>query len=449
MITTLVRHRVWQRYTSPMSRTRRLLVGAVSTVVGKGAVFLSSVASVPIMVRYLGAERFGIWMTISTAITTLLILDLGVASALVNFISEAYANDDPEYASTYSTTALATVCAVALLLAGVAIVVWPHLHWASLFHLTSPAEVPLVSHAWAAAVAVFLVGMPAGLALKILSGYQELRSANLFSAAGSLASLITIIVLVKLRADFVTLVASAFAALIGANLLCLLWLWLVHKPWLLPRRTHLNRQAARQMVTAGAGFFVLQISALLAFNSDNLIVTHYLGPAQVAAYSVAWRLAGFASIAQSVIAPAVWPAYAEAFARGDMPWVRRTFRRIMWTTMLVAVAFSALFAFTGRWIIRVWASSAAVPSETLMLLMCAWVIISTSMSNTSIILTGKGDTRLWAATSLLASALNIALSVFWVQRIGAAGVILGTIVSYLLVLVAPQIWQCYRLLRAS
>ena len=430
-----------------MSRTRRLLVGAVSTIVGKGAVFLASVASVPIMLRYLGAEQFGIWMTISTVVTTLLVLDLGIASALVNFISEAYAKDDREHASTYSTTAFATVCIVALLLGLVARIVWPHLHWASLFHLTTPAEIPLVSHAWAAAVAVFLVGMPAGLAIKILGGYQELRSANLFAAAGSLGSLVVIVVLVRLHAGFVLLVAGSFAALVGANLLCLLWLWLFHKPWLFPRISHFSPGAARQMMTAGTGFFVLQISALLAFNSDNLVVTHYLGPAQVASYSVAWRLAGFASIAQSVIAPAVWPAYAEAFARGDMPWVRQTFRRILWTTMLVASAFALLFAFAGRWIIRLWAGPAAVPSEPLMLLMCVWVLISTLMSNTSIILTGKGDTRLWAVTSLLSAALNIALSIFWVQRIGAAGVILGTIVSYLLVLVAPQIWQCFRLLQ--
>ncbi|WP_419807192.1 lipopolysaccharide biosynthesis protein [Terriglobus sp.] len=432
-----------------MSRTRRLLVGAASTVVGKGAVFLSTFASIPIMVRYLGAEQFGIWMTISTVVTTLLVLDLGIASALVNFISEAYAKDDREQASSYSSTAFGIMVALAFLLAGVARLIWPYLDWANLFHLTSPGEIPLVSHAWAAAVIVFLLGMPAGLAMKILGGYQELRSANLFTSAGSLSSLVLIVLLVRFHAGFVTLVAASSAALVGANVLCLLWLWFFHKPWLLPRVTHLSRSAAGRMVGAGGGFFVLQISALLAFNSDNLVVTHYLGPAQVASYSVAWRLAGFASIAQSVIAPAVWPAYSEAFARGDLPWVQRTFRRIMWTTMLTAFAFSLVFAFAGRWIIRLWASPAAVPTEHLMLLMCVWVLISTLMSNTSVILTGKGQTRLWAVTSLLAAALNLTLSIYWVQRIGAVGVVLGTVVSYLLLLVGPQIWQCSRLLKTQ
>ncbi len=421
-------------------------MGAAATVLGKGAVLLSSVASIPIMAQYLGAEQFGVWMTISTAVSMLLVLDLGIANALVNFVSEAYANDDREHASTYSTTAFAVMVVVACLFGALAYGLWPHIQWFSLLHLKSAAEVPIVSHAWAAAVAVFLFGMPAGLALKILGGYQELRSANLFTSAGSVSSLVLIFLLVKHHAGLTTLVAASFGALVGANLLCLLWLWYVHKPWLLPKVAHLSRSAAQRMLQSGGSFFVLQIAALLAFNSANLIVTHYLGPVEVASYSVAWRLTSFAAVGQSVITPALWPAYAEAFARSDIAWVRRTFYRTMWVTMLVAVAFCLLFGLAGRWIIARWASRAAVPSEHLLLLMCSWVLLNTLMNNTSVILVGKGQIQIQAWISIVAAVLNVVLSVHWVQRVGAAGAILGTIVSYLLVIVLPQFWQCYRLL---
>lgn len=430
-----------------LTRTRRLLVGAASTVFGKSAVLLSSLASVPIMARYLSTEQFGVWMTISTAVAMLLVLDLGIASALVNFVSEAYARDDREHASTYSTTAFGILLVLAAMFGAVAYGVWPHLQWMRLLHLKSAGEVPVVSHAWGAAVAVFLLGMPAGIALKILSGYQEVHSANIFTSAGSLLSLCLLFILVRLHASLPMLVAVSAGALVGANLLCLLWLWCVHKPWLLPKVTHLSRSAAQRMMQSGGGFFVLQIAALLAFNSDNLIVTHYLGPTEVASYSVAWRLASLAAVGQSIIAPALWPAYSEAFARNDMPWVRRTFYRTMWTTMLVALVFCVLFAFAGRWMIRLWASRAAVPTEHLLLLMCAWVLLNTAMNNTAVIMAGKGQIRLQAWASIAAAVLNVTFSIHWVQRMGAAGVILGTIVSYLLVLVLPQIWQCYRLLK--
>jgi hypothetical protein len=49
---------------------------------------------------------------------------------------------------------------------------------------------------------------------------------------------------------------------------------------------------------------------------------------------------------------------------------------------------------------------------------------------------------LWAQLSS-----NLVLTVYWVQRIGAVGVILGTIVSCLVVLAIPMTWQALRVFR--
>jgi O-antigen/teichoic acid export membrane protein len=425
------------------------LEGAVSALLSKGVVLLANVVSIPIAVRYLGAESFGVWMTISTTLAMLLVLDLGVANSLTNFVSEAYAREDREHAAVYATTALAVTAGFATALGALAWWIWPMLRWQELLRLSSASEASTVGRAVAVALSIFLIGLPAGLAAKILGGYQELRAANLFVAAGSILNLVSIIVVVRLHAGLVALVAASSAAIVGVNLACLLWIWCFHKPWLFPRWRHLQRGAARRMMQTGSEFFVLQLSGLVAFNSDNLVLTHYLGPAQVASYSVAWRLAGYAAIAQTLLSPALWPAFSEAFARGDLAWVRRTFRHTLWITMGSAFGAALLFALAGRSMIRIWASEAAVPSQTLMLLMCAWVLISTFMGNTATILMARGKTRAQAWCALGASAGNLALSVFWVQRIGASGVILATIVSFVIVLVVPQTWTCYRVLQGA
>lgn len=430
-------------------RTRRLLEAVGSAILSKGVLVLVNALSIPIVIRYLGAESFGVWTTIATFLAMLLVLDLGIANSLTNFISEAYARDDHEHASRYSTTALSLMTVIAGALGLLAWIVWPHLHWYAIFHLSSRREIPSVSHAVAAALLIFLIDLPARLAVKILGGYQELRTANIFSAVGSAGNLVTIVLLVYLRAGLAALVVGSAAALVGTDILCLLWLILVHKPWLRPRLAHLNRAAARRMMQLGAEFFMLQIAGLVVFNSDNLVVAHYLGPAEVAPYSVAWRLVGYAAVVQAFLSPALWPAFSEAFDRGDLPWVRRTFRHTMWITMGTALGFAALFAVLGRWIIRIWATNAAVPDETLMLLMCAWVLVSTFMNNTATVLVAKGETRLQAWCSVGAAALNLWLSIWLVQRIGSKGVILGTILSYLIVLVVPQTWQTGQVLKGD
>lgn len=433
------------------SRTRRLLEGAFSTTISKVVILLTNILSIPITIRYLGTESFGVWTTISTVLSMLLVLDLGVANSLTNYISESYARDDQKHASTYATTALCIMVVFAGLLGGVGTLLWPHFHWFSLFHISTNSSIQeaTVGHAVAAAFIVFLIGLPASLAPKILGGYQELRWASIFQATGSVLNLLSVVLLTRMHAGLVALVTASSAALVIMNLLCLLWIWTVRKPWLFPRFSHLKPAAARNMVQTGGEFFILQIAALIVFNSDNLIVTHYLGPSQVASYSVAWRLAGYAAVAQTLLAPALWPAFSEAFARGDMTWVRKTFRQTMFTTMSMAILFATIFAFFGQFIIRIWASSGAVPEQNLLRMMCVWVLISTFMNNTSIVLVAKGDTRLQAWCSFAAAIINIGISIHLVQRIGAIGVILGTIISYLLVLVAPQTWKVYQVLKGQ
>lgn len=430
-------------------RTRRLLEGFASALLSKGILIVVSILSIPIAVRYLGTESFGIWTTITTTLTMLLVLDLGVANSLTNFISEAYARNDPEHAGRYATTGLAVMTAISALLGATAWLLWPHLNWARLFHLSSAGEAGVVSLATAAALTLFLLDLPARLSIKILGGYQEVRIANVFAVVGGVANLAAIVLVVHLDAGLPAMVVASSGAVVGADVLCLLWLVGFHKPWLRPRVRHLSGPAARRMMRSGSEFFILQIAGLVAFNTDNLVIAHYLGPAQVAPYSIAWKVAGYAPLVQSLLTPALWPAYSEAFSRGDLGWVRSTFRRTTWITMGTALGFSLLFAIGGRWLIRVWTTRAVVPGETIVLLMCVWILINTFMSGTSTLLMARGETRIQARLSLLSALVNLALSIWLVRRVGSAGVILGTVLSYLGILVVPQTILAWNVLQGE
>ena len=102
-------------------------------------------------------------------------------------------------------------------------------------------------------------------------------------------------------------------------------LLLVTKPWLRPRLALLDLSTGPRTAASGSGFFLIQIAGAVVFSSDNLVVSHYLGAAQVTPYSVTWRLVGLTAMLQSLVFPALWPAYAEAYARGDYAWMRWRF----------------------------------------------------------------------------------------------------------------------------
>ena len=51
--------------------------------------------------------------------------------------------------------------------------------------------------------------------------------------------------------------------------------------------------------------------------------------------------------------------------------------------------------------------------------------------------------------SSLTAVANLALSILWVKTMGAAGVVLATIVSYLIFVVAVTTWEVRRILRGD
>jgi O-antigen/teichoic acid export membrane protein len=298
-------------------RYRRIFEAGYSALISKGAILAVNAISIPIVVRYLGPLQFGIWATITTTLSLLLVLDLGIANSLTNLISEAYAKDDRELAGKYAATAFWMMVLVAAGLGLIGYVAWPFISWDEVFHVGASSH-GIASRAVAVAYGVFLCGMPAGLAAKILGAYQELRIANLFAAAGSVGSLAGVILVVRLHGGLSSLIGVSSGVMVLASGLCLLWVCLHHKPWLIPWPSNMSRTLSRRLMQSGGDFFVIQIAGLVVFNSDNLVIAHYLGPAQVTPYTVTWRLVSYAAALQTIILPALWPAYAEAFVRGDL-----------------------------------------------------------------------------------------------------------------------------------
>ncbi len=420
------------------ARYSRILQAVFS---GTAARILSSglaLISLPLAVRYLGAERYGVWATITTTAVWVNLLDLGIANTLTNHISRAFALDDKRSAARYFTNALLLTGGIAGTAAILCAILLPQINWIRLFNVSSRVSAVEVDHTVVAASLVMLLGLPCNLVGKLLAGYQELHRNNYAICAGAVASLgglaLGIVLRVSMPALFVMSVGCLTFATLGNLLFVVGW----QKPWLRPRLSLVDRSLVRELLDSGSSFFLIQVAAVVVFSSDNLIVSHYLGASEVTPYSVTWRVVGLAAILQSLIFPALWPAYAEAYARRDFLWIRRTFAATMKGTIALNTICVVMLVLFGRSLIRLWAGPAAVPTNALLLAMGIWAVINGFMSVESCLLAALNRTREQAALSVIAAALNIALSLWLVHRIGSLGVIGGTILSYLLVLVVPQ-----------
>jgi len=294
---------------------------------------------------------------------------------------------------------------------------------------------------------LMLAGLPLNLAGKVFAGYQELHTYNKIIAVGAVSSVVGLVAGIWLHVSMPVLFLFSYGSITSVAAGTMLWLVLWHKPWLRPRLRSVSWRKAIELLSTGWSFLLIQVAAVVVFSTDNIIVSHYLGAAEVTPYSVTWRVVGLGAVLQALVFPALWPAYAEAQARGDIAWIRRTFALMMRTTIALNVAWAMFLIGFGRAVIRLWAGPAAVPQLSLLLLMALWSVIAGFMTAQSCLLGALNRTRVQAVASVLAAVVNVALSIVLVVRVGSVGVILGTILSYLLVLVLPQTFAVIRVVR--
>jgi len=427
-------------------RFSRVLHGGFSGVLGRGLTLLINVITLPLTLRYLGGFEYGIWVTVSTSVVMFSVLDLGIANTLNNFIAEAYAEDDREKAQRYFATAFWITIAIVAALLPVAYLVWHLIDWGAVFHVTNPVMRHSCAECVAFAGGCFLLSLPLTLAGRVMSGYQQVHLANYFSMINSVSGLAAILSTVLLHGSLVTLMALYSSAMLVGPLSLNLWLCFWQRPWIKPLPSKVTQGIIRRLFGQGVLFFIMQMTTLIALNSDNLVITHYIGASAVTPYSVAWKLTQYATLFQGLLIPSLWPAFTEAYHKRQLDWVNKTYRSVRRKTLTGAAVAGLLIGLCGPFAIRLWLGAATVPGRELVWLMVLFAFVMSATNNQALLLTATGRLRIEATAAVLAAIVNLALSIYLVKVMGVEGVILGTIVSFLSVMIIPQAWEVRRVL---
>lgn len=438
--TSVVRLKPFETFTTEgrsKERYRRAALTVLASVAAKGISILTVLISVPLTVGYLGAERYGLWMTISSVVAMLVFADMGMGNGLLNAVSEANGRDDREAARRYVSSAFFMLSGVAAVVGGVFLILYPFISWQGLFNVASGAAVKESGPAMAVFIACFVVNIPLGIVQRIQAGYQEGFLNDLWAGFGSLLGLGGVLSAVYLESGLPWLVLAMAGAPALASLLNGVVLFGFKRPWLRPRWKGVTGDAAGKVFQTGILFFVLQAAMALAFFSDNLVAAQILGPEAVTQYSVPFRLFGVVPMILGAVLSPLWPAYGESIARGDLTWVKKTLTRSMAMTLLVAGAVSVSLVLFGVPLIHLWVGPKITPPFFLMLGLGVWTVMAAAGNALAVFLNGVNVIRFQAVCAVFMAVCAVIAKIFLARAIGVSGIIWGTVIAYALFTAIP------------
>ncbi|MFN0084283.1 MAG: lipopolysaccharide biosynthesis protein [Blastocatellia bacterium] len=403
------------------------LTGAV-TLAARSVTLGITLITLPLTSRYLGAERFGLWLTLTSLLMWSSIADLGLSNSLVNALSTADGREDREQARRAVAAAFWMIAAVTA--AGMLATLWlgPLVDWAALFNLRTPEAVAEAAPAVIIVLVFCWLRLPASVIGCVYQAYQEGYVHQLWGGLGGVLGSLGLIAAIRARAGLPLLLIGFLGGIVLADLLSALYLFGRRRRWLRPHPKSFDSAEAASLLRLGGQFWIAQISSVLLLQTDLVIVTRLFGAREAAAYGTTLRLFGLIGAAQAAFVAPLWAAYSEALARRDLGWLTRAFRQSIRASMLWAVPAAGACFLLMPWLFRLLVTPDVTSDPHLRAAVMTTEIVNVLARCIAMLLNGLAAVRSQALFGPLGGLANLGLSWALGAWLGPPGVAWATAV---------------------
>lgn len=410
-----------------MPRISKFKKSVIANVALKPVGMAISLAYTPLLLSYLGSEQYGAWVTVLSVVNGINYFDVGIGNGYRNLLTEALAKGQDERVRSLTRTAYSLVSAIVACAFCVAMLLILVLDVDAFFAVSAPMKLVLGT-----SLAFVCVNFIAALCKPQLFALQRSGLVSLMAVSTNGISLIFVAGLAAFAPRDMLLVAVAVGvAGLVTNLAFSAMAW-YKAPTLVPRPGPLARGDVGGLVGLGMRFFAIQISGLVLYATDNLIITALLGTDSVTPYST--TNSAFSAVASFAIAALTpfWSKITQKAASGDFAWISRALSRVLLVLIPTAACLLVLALFFEP-IAELWLGVRLGYDPGLIWCMAVYYVMYLFASVTSTFANGLGRVNLQLIFAVVGAVVNVPLSVFLCSFVGlrSTGVLLATFAALL------------------
>ncbi len=403
-------------------RLRRAAWTMVAHIVSSATNVLVMVLSVSWTLPYLGVERFGAWMTITSLVTALSFLDLGVGNGLTNRVAQAASENSSNTLRLAISGGLGLLAALSLaLLLLLATVAWL-LPWEALIKSGSVELVDEVRRATLVFAVLFAVSTFTDGVSRVYHGLQRGYVVFATNTVFTLSGILMLYLASQRQASIPVLVLCVMGTSMFPGLF--LWIRLWRKG--LFRFTTLSQDVnieKPKLIRVGVLFFVLQVGTSLGMGIDSLIVSSNLGASAVATYAIVQRIYLIVTQPMLILNGPLWPAYADADARNDRMFIRKTLATAGLITLLYSTSSVFALAWFSEPLIKFWTASVLSSSSDLVYALGAWTVVAAIANCFAMFMNGVGALKPQVIAVTVIVVVGVPLKILVVQSLGISAMV--------------------------
>ena len=395
--------------TSSLRRSSLLRKNVIISFFVKGWSAVVVFLMVPATLHCLGEYKNGVWLTISSLLLWIDNMDIGLGNGLRNKLAIYLAHGETERARRLVSSTFAMLAAIMLPTLSILAVFITASDTYSFFNC-SPTEVhhlPSILFTTTSLVCTTFIFRLIG---NFYMGLQLPAVSNLLVSLGQTIALIgTYLVYLSGSHSLMAIALVNTASPLLVYLLAYPYTFHYRYPHLRPSISLANFAEAKEVMSMGIKFFVMQISSAVLFMSSNILISKLFSPTLVTPYQITYRYFSLALVVFTVICMPYWNATTDAYERGDMEWIRGATRRLSLMTATIFLGMLLMVAISSS-VYNLWIGTDVQIDIRMSIAMAAYIFILIYSMRYSYFINGIGKLQMQLIFTTTAAIIFIPLA---------------------------------------
>lgn len=390
----------------------------------------------PIYIKYFNNEEIlGIWFTILSILTWIFNFDLGIGNGLRNKLVKPIEEKNNKEIKMYISSAYTSILILIIFVGVVLSIIIPNVNWNIFFNTTTELD----NSVFIKTMFIVMIGLLVQFLLKLINSILYALQKSFFPALFNfITEFILLIVIVSLDSnisisDKLPIVALNYSLcacipLLIANIVIFTSILKSAKPGL----KYFSPKYAKSILFIGGMFFWIQIMYMIIVNTNEYLITWFVGPKYVVEYQIYNKIFSLIGTLFTLMLSPMWSMVTKALALEDYEWIKKLYIKLKKLTILAIIAEFALIPFMSI-IVKIWLGRRAFAIKefySILFAISGSLLIWNGVIST--IVNGIGKLKIQFIFMTLGVCLNIPMAYIFCKIFDSwIGVILANIISFL------------------
>lgn len=408
-------------------KTKSLSTNAISNWLALGVNVILSFVLTPILISKLGDENFGIWALVSSIIGMYGLMDLGIDSAILRYVSFYSGKEDKKSVDQVLNTSLITYIIIGSV---ILLLTFLSLDFLARFFNVSNNNINNFKYTLIFIGSSIAVTFPTNVFRTSLLSHEFYVINNIIRITSEVLRVSTILVVLNIgygikEVASITLFISILNFLVYI-IICTL-----------TSTIHLNlflfsSKMLKKILLFGFPAMVTILAHLLRVQMDSIVIAKWMDFSSVTLYNISVKLTMFLTQFIMAISAVLDPRFGSLFGKKNYEEIKKIFYEssVIITFLTFSVGFSLLIF--GKSLLNLWVGPAYLESYVILVILTIGQMLTCIQMPLISLLFALNNHRIVALISIIEGILNLSLSILFVQYFGVKGVALGTLIPIIL-----------------